>query len=200
MLELTRISPWQRGLGSFRELGFLASFVQLWAATIFWISTVCVSILSGILHTKVEPILYSTGLPGVIPGFPEDPSVAITDIFFWTPQVVGGSGFIISSLLLMLEVQTRWWKPNLTSMGWLVGRVRYHTSKADLSACAGISGSGTSSVRLGLRCVVPLGTLLRCQRKYVHTSITLRSRLSGAPFFRRITRASCQHSGAALHS
>ncbi|KAH9855482.1 hypothetical protein C2E23DRAFT_724190 [Lenzites betulinus] len=90
------------GIGSWRELGFLACFVQMWAATIFWVSTI-------------------TGLPNVIPGMPDDPPTAVTDIFFWTPQVLGGSGFIISSLLLMIEVQKRWWLPNLRSMGWHVG-------------------------------------------------------------------------------
>lgn len=63
-------------------------------------------------------IACSTGLPGVIPGFPADGSTAIVDVFFWTPQVIGGSGFIVSSLLLMVEVQKRWWRPNLTSLGW----------------------------------------------------------------------------------
>lgn len=59
-----------------------------------------------------------TGLPGVIPGFPETSSVAITDVFFWTPQVIGGTGFIVSSLLLMLEEQSAWWKLGVRSLGW----------------------------------------------------------------------------------
>ncbi|OSC98858.1 hypothetical protein PYCCODRAFT_1396225 [Trametes coccinea BRFM310] len=90
------------GAGSWRELGFLACFVQMWAATIFWVSTI-------------------TGLPNVISGFPDDPPTAITDVFYWTPQVVGGCGFIISSLLLMIEVQKKWWLPNLSSLGWHIG-------------------------------------------------------------------------------
>ncbi|KAI0328762.1 hypothetical protein GY45DRAFT_1325907 [Cubamyces sp. BRFM 1775] len=90
------------GLGSWRELGFLACFIQMWAATIFWISTI-------------------TGLPNVIARFPDDPPTAVTDVFFWTPQVVGGSGFIIASLLLMIEVQKKWWLPNLRSLGWHIG-------------------------------------------------------------------------------
>ncbi|KAI0777417.1 hypothetical protein BD413DRAFT_516462 [Trametes elegans] len=90
------------GMGSWRELGFLACFVQMWAATIFWVSTI-------------------TGLPNVISGFPDGPPTAITDVFFWTPQVVGAAGFIISSSLLMIEVQKRWWLPNLRSMGWHIG-------------------------------------------------------------------------------
>ncbi|KAF5383151.1 hypothetical protein D9615_005011 [Tricholomella constricta] len=57
----------------FHELGFLAAFVQLWAATIFWISgwTALPSIQSEISkHTGV------------------------LDAVFWTPQVVGGFGFM----------------------------------------------------------------------------------------------------------
>ncbi|RDX49411.1 hypothetical protein OH76DRAFT_1403630 [Lentinus brumalis] len=90
------------GFGSWRELGFLACFIQMWAATIFWVSTI-------------------TGLPNVIHGLPENPPTAITDVFYWTPQVLGGTGFIISSLLLMIEVQKKWWEPDLRSLGWHIG-------------------------------------------------------------------------------
>ncbi|KAI0635387.1 hypothetical protein C8Q77DRAFT_1217230 [Trametes polyzona] len=90
------------GAGSWRELGFLACFVQMGAATIFWVSTI-------------------TGLPRVIAGFPDAPPTAVTDVFYWTPQVVGGTGFIVSSILLMIEVQRKWWLPNLRSMGWHIG-------------------------------------------------------------------------------
>ncbi|KAI0666442.1 hypothetical protein C8Q78DRAFT_984295 [Trametes maxima] len=90
------------GIGSWRELGFLACFIQMLAATIFWVSTI-------------------TSLPNVISGFPEDPPTAVTDVFYWSPQVVGGWGFIISSALLMMEVQKKWWLPNLRSMGWHIG-------------------------------------------------------------------------------
>ncbi|OCF34900.1 hypothetical protein I317_05149 [Kwoniella heveanensis CBS 569] len=84
------------------DMGYLAAFVQLIAATVFWVSTL-------------------TGLPGVIPGFSDgEGSPAIIDVFFWTPQVVGGTGFIISSLILMIEVQKKWWLPNLTEIGWWV--------------------------------------------------------------------------------
>ena len=60
-----------------------------------------------------------TGLPGVIPGFFSDSSSkAIVDVFFWTPQVIGGSGFIVSSIILMLEVQHAWWKIKPLDIGW----------------------------------------------------------------------------------
>lgn len=90
------------GTRSPRDLGYLASSVQMFAATIFWVSTI-------------------TGLPGVIPRFfntPSTASVAIVDVFFWTPQVIGGCGFVVASLLLMLEVQSTWWKLNVRSLGW----------------------------------------------------------------------------------
>ncbi|KZT06667.1 uncharacterized protein LAESUDRAFT_725756 [Laetiporus sulphureus 93-53] len=97
---------WRRfrwiGTASWRELGYLASAIQFCAATIFWISTI-------------------SGIPGIIPNLDTQPPVAITDIFFWTPQVVGGMGFFISSLLLMLEVQHAWWRPKLDSLGWHIG-------------------------------------------------------------------------------
>ncbi|KAF5382353.1 hypothetical protein D9757_012714 [Collybiopsis confluens] len=81
------------------ELGFLAAFVQLWAATIFWISGF--TALPEIQNT----ISSETG---------------ILDGVFWTPQVVGGMGFIISSSLLMLETQTKWYLPNPLNLGWQI--------------------------------------------------------------------------------
>ncbi|WWD22643.1 hypothetical protein CI109_107136 [Kwoniella shandongensis] len=91
------------GKPMWHDLGYLAALVQLFAATIFWVSTI-------------------TGLPGVIPGFAEgEGSKAIVDIFFWTPQVIGGCGFILSALILMIEVQKKWYLPNLFDVGWQVG-------------------------------------------------------------------------------
>lgn len=57
----------------------------------------------------------------------------IEDVFYWTPQgmpslglrvpeltqvVVGGSGFTLSALILMIEVQTKWYIPKLDDIGW----------------------------------------------------------------------------------
>lgn len=36
-------------------------------------------------------------------------------------KVIGGCGFVISSGLIMLEVQERWYTPNLRSLGWHIG-------------------------------------------------------------------------------
>jgi len=87
-------------LSRFRELGFVGSFIQAWAATIFWISGF-------------------TGLPQVQKSISDN--TPLLNGVFWTPQVIGGSGFIISAGIFMLEAQHRWWKPNVTDIGWHVG-------------------------------------------------------------------------------
>ncbi|CAO2648004.1 Nn.00g089260.m01.CDS01 [Neocucurbitaria sp. VM-36] len=80
------------------SFGFLASLAQLLGATIFWISGL-------------------TALPGIY----DRMSRPITIIFYWTPQVIGGSGFIVSGTLFMLETQEKWWKPAFKTLGWWIG-------------------------------------------------------------------------------
>ncbi|KAF7348579.1 hypothetical protein MVEN_01375500 [Mycena venus] len=84
----------------FHELGFLAAFVQYWAATIFWISgfTAIPTIQTAIMDKQ-----------------------GLLDGVFWTPQVIGGTGFIIASALMMIETQKKWYLPAPTSLGWHVG-------------------------------------------------------------------------------
>ena len=82
----------------FRELGFLASLAQFCGATIFWISGF-------------------TALPGIN----NKMSQRLLDGIYWTPQIVGGSGFIISGTLYMLETQERWYKPAFGVLGWHIG-------------------------------------------------------------------------------
>ena len=81
-----------------REIGFLACSTQFAAATIFWISGF-------------------TGLPGIIGKF----SRAAENWAYWFPQVLGGSGFIISSLLFMVEAQPRWYIMAPGVLGWQMG-------------------------------------------------------------------------------
>jgi len=81
-----------------RELGFLASLVQFIAATIFWIAGF-------------------TGLPGII----DHLSQSVENGVYWVPQIVGGSGFIVSGLLFTLETQRKWYIPALHVLGWHVG-------------------------------------------------------------------------------
>jgi hypothetical protein len=80
------------------ELGFIASLSQFLAATIFWISGF-------------------TALPGIFNNL----SPGLSDGIFWTPQIVGGSGFILSGWLFMTETQKRWWQPAPTVLGWHIG-------------------------------------------------------------------------------
>ena len=81
-----------------RELGFLASLAQFLGATVFWISGF-------------------TALPGIN----NKMSQGLLDGIYWTPQIVGGSGFIISSALFMLETQQVWFKPAFGILGWHIG-------------------------------------------------------------------------------
>ncbi|PSR89051.1 hypothetical protein BD289DRAFT_366452 [Coniella lustricola] len=82
----------------FRDIGFLACFFQMLGATVFWISGF-------------------TGLPQILSVL----SVPATDGIYWLPQVIGGSGFIISSWLFMLETQKKWYLPAPTVLGWHMG-------------------------------------------------------------------------------
>lgn len=80
------------------SLGFVAAVVQEVAATVFWMSTI-------------------TGIPGVLP----TDNVSLENILYWTPQVVGGAGFIVASVLLMYEEQPNWWRIQPRRLGWQVG-------------------------------------------------------------------------------
>ena len=80
------------------ELGFLACLSQLLGATIFWISGF-------------------TALPGILNVL----SPGLSDGIYWTPQVVGGSGFIVSGFLFMVETQSKWYIPAPKVLGWHIG-------------------------------------------------------------------------------
>ncbi|KAL7934142.1 hypothetical protein V8C35DRAFT_303331 [Trichoderma chlorosporum] len=78
------------------ELGFLAGMAQLFGATVFGVSGF-------------------TALPGINNNL--TPQWRL-NAAFWIPQVVGGSGFIVSGTLYMLETQQKWWKPAPHVLGW----------------------------------------------------------------------------------
>lgn len=102
IVHFVHLPPCASGTCSPRDIGYLASAVQLFAASIFWVSTV-------------------TGVPDVIPSLDTAwPPAATTIIFFWTPQVIGGTGFIVASTLLMLEEQKTWWRIEPMRIGWHV--------------------------------------------------------------------------------
>lgn len=82
----------------FRDIGFLACFSQMIGATIFWIAGF-------------------TGLPPIFDVL----STPASNGVYWLPQVIGGSGFIISSWLFMLETQEKWYLPAMNTLGWHIG-------------------------------------------------------------------------------
>ncbi|KKZ62629.1 hypothetical protein EMCG_03039 [[Emmonsia] crescens] len=77
------------------ELGFLASFIQLLSATIFWISGV-------------------TALPGINNHLSEN----LADGVYRASQIIGGVGFTVTAVLFMLETQKNWYTPSLRTLGW----------------------------------------------------------------------------------
>lgn len=82
-----------------REIGFLACLSQFLGATVFWISGfTAIPQINAALGTRAE----QNGA-------------------YWLPQVVGGTGFVVSSLLFMVEVQERWYIPAPSLLGWHVG-------------------------------------------------------------------------------
>lgn len=82
----------------FRDIGFLACSSQMFGATIFWISGI----------TALPPILNNLSKPA-------------ENGVYWVPQVVGGTGFIVSATLFMVEVQPRWYMPAPGVLGWHIG-------------------------------------------------------------------------------
>ena len=83
-----------------KDIGFLACLSQMIGATVFWISGF-------------------TGLPAIFDAL--EPVTGAVNGIFWLPQVIGGTGFIVSSGLFMIEVQERWYKPALGILGWHIG-------------------------------------------------------------------------------
>jgi hypothetical protein len=81
------------------EMGFLAGAAQLFGATIFGISGF-------------------TALPGIQNHL--TPQSTLNGAY-WIPQVIGGSGFIVSSTLYMLETQKKWYIPAFNVLGWHIG-------------------------------------------------------------------------------
>jgi hypothetical protein len=82
----------------FREMGFLACSAQLFGASVFWISGF--TALPGIYNH-----LEGASLKGA----------------YYAPQIIGGSGFIVSGILFMLETQENFYTPAFRTLGWHIG-------------------------------------------------------------------------------
>jgi len=102
----------------FKEVGFLACLSQMIGATVFWISGF-------------------TALPSINNRLT---SLAAQNGAFWAPQVIGGTGFIISGTLFMIETQQKWYLPAPKVLGWHIGAwnlvgVRIFTPWHQIAAC-----------------------------------------------------------------
>lgn len=86
----------------FHELGFLGAFFQFCGATIFWISG-----YGFWKHPSIRSrglLIHSsrfTAIPTILSAL-ENNTAALNGAF-WSPQVIGGSGFIISSWVRSLD-------------------------------------------------------------------------------------------------
>jgi hypothetical protein len=74
----------------------LACLAQMIGATIFWIA----------------------GIAALPPVLDRLTSVTAQNCVYWLPQVIGGSGFIVSGTLFMLETQKKWYIPAPKVLGW----------------------------------------------------------------------------------
>lgn len=100
----TRTWQWFPSVSSLKthyihSLGFLACSFQMAGASIFWIA----------------------GFTALPPIFDRLTSVPAQNGAYWLPQVIGGTGFIISGLLFMLETQRKWYIPAWGTLGWHIG-------------------------------------------------------------------------------
>eukprot|EP00516_Mucochytrium_quahogii_P010416 CAMPEP_0203768128 /NCGR_PEP_ID=MMETSP0099_2-20121227/1399_1 /ASSEMBLY_ACC=CAM_ASM_000209 /TAXON_ID=96639 /ORGANISM=" , Strain NY0313808BC1" /LENGTH=442 /DNA_ID=CAMNT_0050664751 /DNA_START=68 /DNA_END=1392 /DNA_ORIENTATION=+ len=87
----------------FNDAGEKAAMTQMVGATLFLCSCIV-----GV------PRRYSYGADLLIP----QAEYILQDIFFWSFQIVASCLFMYASLVLVLETQTRWDKPNFRSLGW----------------------------------------------------------------------------------
>ena len=81
------------------DLSFIACSSQMLGATVFWISGL-------------------TALPGI---FTTLNTTAKLNGAYWAPQVIGGTGFVVSGTLFMIETQKHWWLPAPSVLGWHIG-------------------------------------------------------------------------------
>jgi hypothetical protein len=71
----------------------------MFGATVFWISG----------FTALPPIYDALTTTAALNGA------------YWAPQVIGGSGFIVSGILFMIETQQKWYLPAPKVLGWHIG-------------------------------------------------------------------------------
>jgi hypothetical protein len=63
-------------------------------------------------------IFWIAGIAALPPVLDRLTSVTAQNCVYWLPQVIGGSGFIVSGTLFMLETQKEWYIPAPKVLGW----------------------------------------------------------------------------------
>lgn len=123
---------WRWWGADWHSIGYVANAIQLFGACIFWVSTLCG--LPGILPVsgRYSPLikrikfLMASDFVGVLAGasladgLPAK-SLALWEVFYWVPQVIGAPCFVISGALFMLECSKKWYKPEILTLGWQIG-------------------------------------------------------------------------------
>ena len=108
-----------------KQVGWWAAMIQFGGATCFTVAVI-------------------SGTPGIL----KEDQWELQTALIWTMQVLGSIGFVVSSVLLMLEEQARWYLPALDLIGWhsafwnLVGAIGFLLS-AVFGYLANWHGNGT---------------------------------------------------------
>jgi hypothetical protein len=85
------------------------------------------SYLAGVagFSFKISRMLISlqwiSGFTALPPIYDRLTTTAAQNGAYWLPQVIGGTGFIVSGTLFMLETQQKWYLPAPKVLGWHIG-------------------------------------------------------------------------------
>lgn len=66
-------------------------------------------------------VFWISGFTALPPIYDRLTSTAAQNGAYWLPQVIGGTGFIVSGTLFMLETQQKWYLPAPKVLGWHIG-------------------------------------------------------------------------------
>jgi hypothetical protein len=71
--------------------------------------------------TMLTPHQWISGFTALPPIYNRLTTVAAQNGAYWAPQVIGGTGFIVSGTLFMMETQQKWYLPAPKVLGWHIG-------------------------------------------------------------------------------
>jgi hypothetical protein len=67
------------------------------------------------------PLQWISGFTALPPIYDRLTTTTAQNGAYWLPQVIGGTGFIVSGTLFMLETQQKWYLPAPRVLGWHIG-------------------------------------------------------------------------------